>query len=368
MTYAHDHHNTHIPPALQNERVGILLFNLGGPETLDDVYPFLLNLFSDPEIFRVPRLLQPLIARIVARRRAPTSRSYYAQIGGGSPLRKITANQAQALENALNDNQGGNRFKVSVAMRYAAPRIHEGLSALSEFAPDRLLFFPLYPQRSKTTTRSSFKEALVALEETFPDLNRLPRHVIPAYPVDAGYIQALSGTIAEKLREIPDDEPATVLFSAHGIPEFMVAKEGDPYQEDTEATCRAAEEEIRRLFPHRKISFHLAYQSRVGPLKWLGPETKSQIVSLAKEGARNLILVPVSFVSDHQETLYEMDILYRDLASTLPLSRFLRAEALNTRPDFINGLRLLAFKALNTSIPECRSCTCQCGVCPKPAS
>lgn len=364
MTYAHDHHTSNRQPSFQGNRIGVLLFNLGGPETLDDVYPFLLNLFSDPEIFRVPRPLQPLIARIVARRRAPTSRSYYAQIGGGSPLRKITADQASSLERILNAGESGKEYKVVVAMRYAPPRIEEALVALDGFKPDHLVFLPLYPQRSKTTTRSSFMEALEAISKGFPKLADLPRTVIPAYPVESNYIASLSGTIAEKIRDVPEDEPATILFSAHGIPEFMVTKEGDPYQKDTESTCQAAEAYLRREFPHRKLLFSLAYQSRVGPLKWLGPETKATIVSLAEKGTKNLILVPVSFVSDHQETLYEMDILYRDLASTLPLKRFLRAPALNTRQDFISGLQTLVTSALSGEKTSCQDCSCRCGGCP----
>jgi len=364
MTYAHDHHISNQQAPIQGDRIGVLLFNLGGPETLDDVYPFLLNLFSDPEIFRVPRVLQPLIARIVARRRAPTSRSYYSQIGGGSPLRKITNDQALSLEKHLNSGQSGKQYKVSVVMRYAPPRIDEALVELEKFRPDHLLFLPLYPQRSKTTTRSSFMEALNNINKGFPKLSALPRTVIPAYPVDSNYIAALSGTISEKILEIPEDEEATILFSAHGIPEFMVTKEGDPYQKDTESTCRAAETYLRREFPHRKLVFSLSYQSRVGPLKWLGPETKATISSLAHKGSTNLILVPVSFVSDHQETLYEMDILYRDLASTLPLKRFLRAPALNTRADFISGLQILVTSALSGEKTSCQDCSCRCGACP----
>lgn len=364
MTYAHDHHISSQKTPFQGDRIGVLLFNLGGPETLDDVYPFLLNLFSDPEIFRVPRFLQPLIARIIARRRAPTSRSYYSQIGGGSPLRKITNDQSQALERVLNAGQSGKQYKVAVAMRYAPPRIEEALVTLDSFRPDHLLFLPLYPQRSKTTTRSSYIEALDTISRSFPKLAGLPKTVIPAYPVESNYIAALSETISEKIREIPEDEELTILFSAHGIPEFMVTKEGDPYQKDTESTCQAAEAHLRREFPHRKILFSLSYQSRVGPLKWLGPETKSTIVSLADNGTKNLILVPVSFVSDHQETLYEMDILYRDLASTLPLKRFLRAPSLNTRQDFISALQVLVTSALSGEKTSCQDCSCRCGACP----
>ncbi len=354
----------HLPsPSLDltQERIGVLLFNLGGPETLDDVYPFLLNLFSDPEIFRVPRVLQPLIARVIARRRAPKSREYYRQIGGGSPLLRITLEQARLLEEELNRNESGTRFSVQVAMRYAPPRSDKAVQALLDFQPDRILFLPLYPQRSRTTTGSSFREAKNLLDRVSP---KTPLWTIPAYPVYPPFIESLCDSVAEPVRGIPLEEPIHILFSAHGIPEFFVKKDKDPYQEDTEATVQSVMDRILNLFPDRKIQHSLAYQSRVGPLKWLGPDTRSELARVAQSGVLNVVIVPVSFVSDHQETLYEIDILYRDLASDLKIPRFLRAPSLNTRPLFIKALASMVREKTDVLPGPCSPCPCRCGACP----
>lgn len=347
-------------PASPKGTQGVLLFNLGGPETLADVYPFLLNLFSDPDIFRVPRMIQPLIARVIARRRAPKSQEYYRLIGGGSPLRKITDEQARLLEEALNPGDAEPLWKVRVGMRYAPPRTSDAIRELVESGVDGLVFLPLYPQRSRTTTGSSFREALSEAKKIAPDL---PVRSIPSWPVYPPYIQALAETVEDALNQIPANEPVHILFSAHGIPEFLVTREKDPYEADTEATVSAAMQFLHTRHPDRRLRHHLAYQSRVGPLKWLGPETRLELSRLAGEGVRNLIMVPVSFVSDHQETLYEMDILYGQMTRDLGYKTFLRAPSLNTRPSFI---RALASLLRETSTPPCPSapCFCACGACP----
>ncbi|MHB8423097.1 MAG: ferrochelatase [Leptospirales bacterium] len=348
-------------PELPSGRTGVLLFNLGGPETLDDVYPFLLNLFCDPEIFRVPRFFQPLIARIIARRRVTQSREYYSRIGGGSPLRRITEEQARLLEEELNRNEAESRYTVRVAMRYAPPRADTAIRELLETSPDQILFLPLYPHRSRTTTGSSFREAKILLGRIRPEI---PVLGIPAYPVYVPFIEALVDTIGESIREVPDGEPVHLIFSAHGIPEFLVKKDRDPYQSDTESTVNASMERIQRLFPDRKISHTLAYQSRVGPLKWLGPETRGELVRLANAGTRNVLMVPVSFVSDHQETLYEMDILYRELARDLNIHRFIRVPSLNARPLFIRALASMVREKSGLLPGKSGPCPCNCGVCP----
>lgn len=343
---------------------GVLLFNLGGPETLDDVYPFLLNLFSDPDIFRVPRILQPLIARVIARRRAPKSREYYRQIGGGSPLRRITEEQATLLENRMNATETGKRWKVRVAMRYAPPRAADAIGELLSENVDELVFLPLYPQRSITTTGSSFREALMERNKLAPFL---PVRCVPAWPAHPPYIDALAETIGESIRKIPPLEPVHILFSAHGIPEFLVSREKDPYERDTQTTVAAVMNRIEALYPDRSIAHHLSYQSRVGPLKWLGPETRGELARLAGENVRHLVMVPISFVSDHQETLYEMDILYQDMARELGYRNFLRAPSLNIRPSFIEALaRLLSEPPPDIPVAPA-PCFCNCGVCPKKA-
>lgn len=355
-----DQIRSHSSP-LSRGKAGILLFNLGGPETLEEVYPFLLNLFSDPEIFRVPRILQPIIARVIARRRAPQSREFYRQIGGGSPLRRITEDQARLLEEELNRTEPAPRFFVRVAMRYAPPRADVAIRELLALGSEQILFLPLYPHRSRTTTGSSFREARDLLNRISP---KTPFLGIPAYPVYPPFIESLVETIGESIREVPLREPLHIVFSAHGIPEFLVKKDRDPYQEDTESTVRMAMEGIRKIFPDRKIDHTLSYQSRVGPLKWLGPDTKGELARLAGSGVRNVVMVPVSFVSDHQETLYEMDILYRDLASDLKIPRFLRASSLNDRPHFIRALASMVRENADFLPGISAPCPCNCGVCP----
>jgi len=346
------------------ERTGVILFNLGGPETLDDVEPFLVNLFSDPDIMDLPPLIGRFLPKLIARRRAPKSRGYYQAIGGGSPLRSITERQSRLLEESL--NQGSDQsslFKVAVAMRYAAPTLAEAMEILSRFDPQKLVLLPLYPQRSTTTTRSSFREFLELLPGRF-NLPDRSIHVVPAYPAFPLYTEAVAETIQEALDRVPNDNPIDILFSAHGIPESRV-KKGDPYQKDTESTAKELSSLLTGRNPGKKLRFHLSYQSRVGPLKWLGPETKKMIGTLSTlHHCVNLILVPVSFVSDHQETLYEMDITYKELSNSLRILHFERARALNTQPTFIRALKELTLQSLSGKTPLSSPCNCNCGICP----
>jgi len=332
---------------------------------MDDVEPFLFNLFSDPDIMNLPPLLDRILPKLISRRRAPKSRGYYAAIGGGSPLRSITEEQARLLEESLNLGSANSPlFKVVVAMRYAPPTLTDALKVLSSFAPDKIALLPLYPQRSTTTTRSSFLEFKALITKSLP-LFSGKVHVVPAYPIFHRYIESLAETVQMAIDRLPENaHPVDILFSAHGIPESRIRK-GDPYQKDTEATVREASQLLTGRNPGKKLRLHLAYQSRVGPLKWLGPETKKTIVTLAKKHKSvNMILVPVSFVSDHQETLYEMDITYRELSRSLEVLHFERAPALNIQPSFIRALKDLTVGALNGKIPSSAKCNCHCGICP----
>lgn len=348
------------------ERIAVVLFNLGGPETLDDVEPFLVSLFSDPDIMDLPPVIGKFLPKFIARKRAPKSRGYYAAIGGGSPLRSITEEQARLLEKALNPGSSGSPlFKVVVAMRYAPPTLAEVLPVLSDFGPDRLVLLPLYPQRSTTTTRSSFRQ----FQGEAPRFLKIPReriHVVSAYPDFPPYLEALSETVQQAIDRLPDNNhPVDILFSAHGIPESRI-KKGDPYQKDTEKTVGEMSRLLAIRNRNRSLRIHLSYQSRVGPLKWLGPETKKMIRELATHHQSvNMVLVPVSFVSDHQETLYEMDITYRELSRTLRVLHFERAPALNLQPSFIQALKELTLEALTGKVPSSAPCNCRCGVCPE---
>ncbi len=349
----------------EKPRIGVLLFNLGGPETLDDVLPFLENLFSDPDIMDLPPVVKTLLPRFLARRRAPKSQGYYAAIGGGSPLRRITEDQASLLEKALNHSDSPIHAKVTVAMRYAPPRIAAALAPLEAFRPERLVLLPLYPQRSTTTTRSSFREFSQSLKD-YPALSQSRLCVVPAWPEFSPYLEALAETVLSSIARLPhNSHPIDILFSAHGIPVKRI-RQGDPYQADTETTVAKVGEILRKQLPERALRIHLSYQSRVGPLKWLGPETKQTISTLAaNHGTVNLVLVPVSFVSDHQETLFEMDITYRDLAKESRILHFERAPALNVQPSFISALSRLVEAALENEPFSCQQCRCHCGICPE---
>ncbi|HLG14473.1 MAG TPA: ferrochelatase [Blastocatellia bacterium] len=317
--------------AAAEERIGVLLFNLGGPETLADVKPFLFNLFSDPDIIRLPwRPMQKPLAWLISRSRYKKSSGYYAQIGGGSPLRRITDEQARALETALATL--GTPARVYVGMRYWHPFLEEALDRIRRDQISRLVVLPLYPQFSLSTTGSSLNRmnSLIAANgQCAPPLS-----IIRSWHDEPGYIAALSASIAEELDRFSDPDPQRthVVFSAHSVPVRYI-DEGDPYLEQTQETVRSVMAELGGERPH-----HLAFQSKVGPVKWLRPSTGETIRRLARESAKQVLLVPVSFVSEHIETLYELDILYRNVAREVGIEEYRRVAALNCRTDFISAL------------------------------
>ncbi|MCI0488426.1 MAG: ferrochelatase [Blastocatellia bacterium] len=326
-----------------SERTGVLLFNLGGPETLDDVKPFLYNLFSDPDIIRLPwRGLQKPLAWLIATQRYRKSSGYYKKIGGGSPLRRITDLQAQALEQAL--SQLGIDARVYVGMRYWKPFIEDALSLIRRDRITRLVVLPLYPQFSISTTGSSLNRMNEILSLNGGDGPRLS--IIESWQDDPRYIAALAETVSEELAQFPDPKPSSthIVFSAHSVPVSYI-EEGDPYLDHTRQTVRLVMEQLGGDRPHR-----LSFQSKVGPVKWLRPSTDETLRLLAREGASQVLLVPVSFVSEHIETLYELDILYRDVAEEVGLGVYRRAPAMNCRPGFIEALANLVREALN-SVP-----------------
>jgi len=334
-----------------NQRIGVLLFNLGGPDTLDDVRPFLFNLFADPDIIRLPwRALQKPLAWLISAQRHKKSRSYYEQIGGGSPLRRITEEQAHALEQAL-ANRGINA-RAYVGMRYWNPFIEEALDKIRLDQIDHLVVLPLYPQFSVSTTGSSLNRMHAIATETG---NRLPPNsVVCSWEADQNYIAAMSAAAREELALFPDQDPSQthILFSAHSVPVRYI-DEGDPYLDQTKRTVELVMQQLGTHRPHT-----LSFQSKVGPVEWLTPATNEMIPQLARDGVSQLMLVPVSFVSEHSETLYEMDILYRDAAAEAGIPHYRRVPAMNCRPDFIEALAAIVARALpggadQTSGPIC---------------
>lgn len=315
-------------------RIGVVLFNLGGPWSLPDVEPFLVRLFSDRGIIRLPggAALQPFTARVIARLRAASVRRHYQLIGGGSPQLAITTAQARALERRLNRDES--RYHVVTAMRYAHPGADEALAELNALGITRIVTLPLFPQRSSATTGSSEQDLWRALRDPRWRGCAFDISLIASYADDSGYVSALTATVRDALNgfEPAARDQVVILFSAHGLPcRFVEA--GDPYVREVEATRVAVLTELDA--PNRHA---LAYQSRTGPVRWTGPGTDKVLADLAREGVQHVLVVPLSFVSDHIETLYELDVLFATLAGRLGITDYRRAPALNTHPLFIEAL------------------------------
>lgn len=321
-------------------RVGVLLLNLGGPDQLEDVRPFLFNLFSDPEIIRLPfSWLQKPLAWFISTSRARKSQENYKTIGGGSPLRRITEEQAQALQDSL--KQRGQDAQVYVGMRYWHPFTEEAIARIKRDGIEQLVILPLYPQFSISTSGSSFR-LLERLWQEDPALNRIDYTVISSWYKRPGYLQAMSQLIAQELDQFPHPDRVQIFFSAHGVPLSYVEEAGDPYQQEIEECTELIMRTLDRPNPHT-----LAYQSRVGPVEWLKPYTEEAIPALAAEGVEEVLVVPISFVSEHIETLQEIDIEYRELAEESGIHNFQRVPALNTHPVFINDLSDLVLSAIH---------------------
>lgn len=319
--------------------LGILLFNLGGPERLDDVRPFLYNLFSDPEIIKLPALVRKPLAAFIAVTRAPKSRGYYAKIGGGSPLRRDTEAQGQALAARLGER--GVEARAYIGMRAWHPFIDEAIAQIERDGVDELVVLPLYPQFSVSTTGSSTKELYRVLWNGRGGLRAVRRHYVTKWFDHPKYVDAVARRIEEQLPKFPDPSGVHLLFTAHSIPVSYVQR-GDPYLRHTEETVRLVLERLGRPLDHT-----LAYQSKVGPVKWLEPSTNDTIPELAARGIDQMLAIPISFVSDHIETLYEIDILYRDLAVEAKIPHFRRTEALGLDPGFIDCLADLVMERIS---------------------
>jgi ferrochelatase len=314
---------------------GVVLLNMGGPDSLSAVRPFLARLFSDKELIRLPAafLTQPLFAWIVSGLRARKVRRYYEEIGGGSPIAALTERQRRALEEAL--LAAGGNFRVYVGMRYWHPLSKHAALGMKEDGVTRAIALPLYPQYCSATTGSSLNDLRRWLSWagcTFP------LSEIRSYPEHPKYVAALAGTVASTI-EGADRGGMFLLFSAHGVPKAMIDG-GDPYQAETERTVAA----VMRRFPG--IPHGISYQSRAGRAVWLSPDTVDETTRLAREGVRTLVVVPVSFVSDHIETLHELDIRLAARAREAGIQSFLRAPALNDAPGFIDALKDLVLGAV----------------------
>lgn len=333
------------------EPIAVVLFNLGGPEDLASVEPFLVKLFSDREIIELPggSALQPLLARVIAKLRGPSVRANYTLIGGGSPQLRITREQATALEHRLNEATGGApRFRVFISMRYSDPTAADALGAIAAEDIRRIVTLSLFPHWSKATTGSSRNEFERVLSEPRWRGMKFDITHVEHYADDSGYLDAFTDTVRTALEHIPlaRRKGTVILFSAHGLPQKFI-DEGDPYVAHIEATRRGLLERLN--VPNRQV---LAYQSRTGPVKWLGPGTEEMIEELGREGVKDILVVPLSFVSDHIETMYEVDILFAEAAKAAGITGYFRPEALNTHPMFIGALAQLVLTNVGHTVDE----------------
>lgn len=326
------------------ERVGVLLLNLGGPDTLQDVQPFLFNLFADPDIIRLPRLfrfLQRPLAQFISVFRAAKSREGYAAIGGGSPLRKITYEQADALKVAL--EMKNVLAKVYVGMRYWHPFTEEAIEQIKRDRITKLVVLPLYPQFSISTSGSSIRllKSIFCQDEY---LVKMPNAIISSWYQRQGYIKAMANLIEKELQRFASPDKVMIFFSAHGVPVTYVKKAGDPYKSQMEESVGLIMQEMKERGLYNQHT--LAYQSRVGPVEWLKPYTDETIVQLGQKGVKNLLAVPISFVSEHIETLEEIDMEYKNLALESGIENWGRVPALGCEPVFISDLADAVIEAL----------------------
>ena len=320
-------------------KTAVVLFNLGGPDDVQAIRPFLFNLFNDPAIIRVPRVFRYLLAQLISRKRAPVAAKIYDHLGGKSPLLDNTKAQAAALQDVLGDG-----FETFICMRYWHPMTEAVVQDVMAYAPDRIVLLPLYPQFSTTTTASSVKKwQEIAGKQGLS----VPTTTACCYPTHPDWVQAVAVKIGEK---IDNFQGTRVLFSAHGLPESIV-KQGDPYQWQVEQTVAA----VVAALNVPDLDYQICYQSRVGPMTWIGPSTESEI-ERAGADKKNLVMIPIAFVSEHSETLVELDIEYRHLAEEAGVPQMIRIDTVGDHPLYIAALADVVKKTLG----------CGGAVCPPP--
>ena len=313
---------------MPSPKIGVVLFQLGGPDSLDAIEPFLYNLFCDPDIIDFPfaRIARQPLAKLISTTRAKKVAHHYAEIGGKSPILELTRRQAVALEKVL---QQDGEARVVIAMRYWHPFTEDAIGELERFAPEQVVLLPLYPQFSKTTTQSSVNE----WNRRFHANGWRPRiHLVSEFHEDPGYVDSVVETINSCLAGYQHTADLDIVFSAHSVP-CAVINAGDPYQRQIERTVDLVWR--RGNWPARR---HICYQSKVGASKWLQPSMHATVKSLAAAGSKHILVVPISFVSDHVETMHEIDIEHREQARELGIEDYRMMPGLNDDPRFIQAL------------------------------
>ncbi len=309
----------------------VILFNLGGPDKLESVEPFLFNLFNDPAIINIPSIVRYPLAKFISKRRTPIAKNIYKEIGNKSPILELTQKQAESLENFL-IKKGD--YKCFVAMRCWHPRVAEVIKKVREYNPDEIILLPLYPQYSASTSGSSIREWNdLCKKENY----KVKTKTICCYPTENNFLESHATLIKKILINLKNNN-FKLIFSAHGLPENKI-KKGDPYQWQVEKTVEGIMSKLRG----ENLDFIISYQSRVGPLRWIGPPTDEIIIKYSKE-KKGIIIVPVAFVSEHSETLVELDIEYKKLAEKNGCSFYKRVPALGIEENFIKGLAELVLQ------------------------
>ena len=309
----------------------VILFNLGGPDKLESVEPFLFNLFNDPAVISIPSIFRYPLAKFISKKRAPIAKNIYKEIGNKSPILELTQDQAKSLENNL--SRKGD-YKCFVAMRCWHPRASDVIKKVREYNPEEIILLPLYPQFSASTSGSSINEWKdLCKKENY----KVKTKTICCYPTESNFIASHVSLIKKTLQNIENNN-FKLIFSAHGLPESKI-KKGDPYQWHVEETVK----EIMYKLKTENLDYVISYQSRVGPMKWIGPSTDSEIIKYSKE-KKGIVIVPVAFVSEHSETLVELDIKYKKLAEKNSCIFYKRTPALGIEENFIKGLTKLVLQ------------------------
>ena len=339
------------------KRVAVVMFNLGGPDSPAAIRPFLFNLFNDPAIIGAPQPLRWCLAGVISTRRAPVAREIYACLGGNSPILAHTRDQAAALEVELGDLGD---VRVIIAMRHWHPMSEEAAAEVKVFDPDQIVLLPLYPQFSTTTTASSLAAWRAAASKVGLSA---PSRAICCYPTDAAFVAAHAGMIRPALVEAGHAGAPRLLFSAHGLPERVVAR-GDPYVWQVERSAEA----VAGALGVPGLEWRVCYQSRIGPLAWIGPPTDAEIERAGRDGVP-VVVAPISFVSEHSETLVELDVEYRSLAAAKRVPAYVRVAALGCDRMFVAALAGIVRRALDGPERVCsagggRLCPQRFGLCP----
>ena len=344
-------------PHPKPRKLAVAVFNLGGPDTPDAIRPFLLNLFSDPAILRIPNPLRWIAARAIAGRRASASAEIYAKVGGASSILPATIEQAEALKQEISDT--AEQVEVFVFMRYWHPLVKETVSRIRDFGPDRIVLLPLYPQFSTTTTGTSIK---AFREEARRQGLAAPQDIVCCYPAHHGFLDATTANIRKSLHEASRHGAPRLLLSAHALPQRTI-NAGDPYQWQVELTSAAIVEALGRP----GLDWITCYQSRVGPVQWIGPSTEHEVRRAGADGVP-VAVAPIAFVSEHVETLVEIDMDFRQAASEAGVPFFARCPTVSVDCDFIRGLGDLVRGAIgNEEVASDigrRRCPAQFGACP----